>query len=462
MSKILISPVGVGVIENRQNGDQGSYLREKREYRKATYKFTNSDKSYYTSFVAAALAEHLGVDKIFMVGTNKSMWEEVYRYFGEIDTNPHMEDAYFQLMEKIERETLMLEDDDLTQVSVVIDQFLKKRSPQAVGGSLCKIIKPGITEEELFHNLSLFMDLAHKIEPGDEIILDITHSFRSLPMFMYLMLDFIRNLRQKENITLSGIYYGMLDISGELGYAPVVDLKPFFALTDWSRGVYHFINYGNLNLIAELFPDGEIKATLQEMSQLTNLNHIKRFRQKMDRLRQLLQDERDETGRFPLLHYVKPHLEKMLDRFKGISNDAEFQFRLAEWHFENKLYANGYICLAESMVTCLTYIYGKVDPTVQVDRRGSRDRVKQVFDQLASSSDEHFKRVGELYHTVKEIRNNVAHAGYLSNVSHEEDIINVPKYLRLANALLFNPTAMKKLSAIPEIIPLPERNKNQQ
>lgn len=459
MAKILISPVGVGVIENKQNSDQGSYLKEKREYRKATYKFVNSDKSYNTSFVAAVLAEHLSIDKIFMIGTNKSMWEEVYRYFGEVDNCPQLEEGYFQLMEKIDLEPALLQDDDLIQVSVVIDQYLKKRYPQATGGSICKIIKPGITEEELFHNLSLFMDLAAKIEPGDEIILDITHSFRSLPMFMYLMLDFIRNLRQKDNITLSGIYYGMLDISGELGYAPVVDLKPFFALTDWSRGVHNFINYGNLNLIAELFPEGEIKAILYEMSQLTNLNHIKRFRKKMDRLRQLLQEEGNETFNFPLFNYVKPHLERMLDRFKGISNDAEFQFRLAEWYFDNKMYANGYICLAESMVTCLTYIYSKVDHKVQVDRRSSRDRVKLIFDQLTSSQDEHYKKVGELYNTVKEIRNNVAHAGYLSNASHEEDIINIPRYLRLANELFFNPAAMNKLATLPEKYPLPELNK---
>jgi CRISPR-associated Csx2 family protein len=289
MAKILISPVGKGPIldQKKDNNDKGNHQAEKREYKRADYQFSDSDKVYKTPFIAAALAEHLKVDKIFMIGTNKSMGEEVYHYFGEIDHNPAYEDTYFYLINKIggPQERSILENGDLNHLGEVIDQYLKNRNPQATGGSICKIIKYGITEQELYDNLSLFMDLVEKIQPGDELVLDITHSFRSLPMFMYLLVDFMRNLRKEERIILSGIYYGMVDASHELGYAPVVDLKPFFMLSEWSKGVHDFINYGNVNLMAELFPEGEAKEVLNNMAKLTNLNHIKQLRQEMDRFR---------------------------------------------------------------------------------------------------------------------------------------------------------------------------------
>jgi len=73
VAKILISPLGTGPAENNDIS--------KREYTEAEYKFQDSGKTYKTSFIAAALSDHLQVDKLYLIGTSKSMWEEVYRYF---------------------------------------------------------------------------------------------------------------------------------------------------------------------------------------------------------------------------------------------------------------------------------------------------------------------------------------------------------------------------------------------
>ena len=75
MAKILISSLGVGGrFKNQDKPD--------REYRTTCYQIEN--KSYPKSiFMASVLYEHFDLDGIIFIGTVKSMWEEVYRFFCE-------------------------------------------------------------------------------------------------------------------------------------------------------------------------------------------------------------------------------------------------------------------------------------------------------------------------------------------------------------------------------------------
>jgi len=51
-------------------------------------------------------------------------------------------------------------------------------------------------------------------------------------------------------------------------------------------------------------------------------------------------------------------------RFKGISSSSGLQLALAEWYFENKRYAQVYICLTESIITWLLEIYREKDSSI--------------------------------------------------------------------------------------------------
>ncbi len=73
MAKILISPIGTGGLSKDNTSA--------REYRKTNYKI--DEKVYERSFVSSALKDHLGIDHILFIGTVKSMWEEVYRFYNE-------------------------------------------------------------------------------------------------------------------------------------------------------------------------------------------------------------------------------------------------------------------------------------------------------------------------------------------------------------------------------------------
>jgi len=71
MSKVLISFLGTGPSSASQSF---------REYRTAEYVFENPEFRKATSFITAAIAVYCGCDKIIVLGTTKSMWEECSPY----------------------------------------------------------------------------------------------------------------------------------------------------------------------------------------------------------------------------------------------------------------------------------------------------------------------------------------------------------------------------------------------
>jgi CRISPR-associated Csx2 family protein len=175
------------------------------------------------------LYEHLQLDGIIFIGTVKSMWEEVYRVFCEEKKIKLDEDYYYQLIETIESLNYQssLDSLDLTTLENILGKY-----------SQCILIKYGLNQQELQENFDQIIKLVDFLQDGDEIYIDITHSFRSLSLFMFLVLNFVNDLYTERNIKVKGVYYGMLDVTREFGYAPVVDLQSLFEVTEWIKGLY--------------------------------------------------------------------------------------------------------------------------------------------------------------------------------------------------------------------------------
>ena len=77
------------------------------------------------------------------------------------------------------------------------------------------------TEEEIW---SVFETIYDSIEEGDEIVFDITHGFRSIPMLAITVINYAKVLK---NCTLRGIYYGAYEASkiiDDRKYVPIINL----------------------------------------------------------------------------------------------------------------------------------------------------------------------------------------------------------------------------------------------
>jgi len=393
MAKILISPLGSG--------------SKNREYRPAQYKI-GEFPPYERKFIASALYDHLELDGIIFIGTVRSMWEEVYKFFCEKNKHPFDEDYWIELTEKIDSMHHQTNPQDL-DLSPIKD-VLGERSD-------CILIKYGLNNEELWENLDLIFQVVKLLKSGDEVYIDITHSFRSLSLFLFLVLTFIKDLPENENIKIAGVYYGMLDVSGEMGYTPVIDLKSLFDMTDWIKGSYILNHYGDGSLIAKLLEDqGEpiVSDQIRQLSSAININYLPAIRQRAKPLNSSLNNIAI-SGPF---NYIKKTLTQFVKRFSSPSDkESDFQLKLAEWYFDNDRYAAGYIVLTEAIITYLCEINGNT-----IENEMERNAMKDSLFHLYKNSE-----LATTYKKVNAIRKQIAHASLEENRESYSNAIDQAK-----------------------------------
>lgn len=386
MAKILISPLGVGPMNTKEQAF--------REYIPATYRI--DEREYEKSFIASVLYEHLELDGIIFIGTIKSMWEEVYRSFCEEKEFSFDENYYFQLAETIDHSGYESNPDSIDLFP--LEQILGQKSK-------CIPIYYGLNQKEIQDNLQRILQIVEILEQDDEIYIDITHSLRSLSLFLFLVLTFLKDLVSEKNIKISGVYYGMLDVRKELGYAPIVDLKSLFELTQWIKGAYSFKNFGNGYLIAELLQkegDRNLSQEIIRLSDTLNLNYIPSIKQQSATLKNHLKQQDTNSHMFP---YVSDSLEEFVDRLTGTSgSNYQLQLELAGWFFENKRYATGYITLSEAIITYACEVVFHKDP----NNKDERSNVQYYFYKNRCNQE-----LPKLFiKKINPIRNAIAHASF--------------------------------------------------
>lgn len=128
----------------------------------------------------------------------------------------------------------------------------------------------------------IFGELTKHLKEKDEVIFDITHSFRTLPLLSFLAASY---LRVAKNVTIKGIYYGAWEArkpqpppdnpfsSSPTDLSPIFDLTPFIKLLDWTTATDQFIKTGDAKSLSELIQNTDGKQ--EKLNELAlSLNNI--------------------------------------------------------------------------------------------------------------------------------------------------------------------------------------------
>lgn len=117
-------------------------------------------------------------------------------------------------------------------------------------------IPNGFSNDQL---LSIFSIITDSILPNEQLIIDVTHSFRSLPITLSSVLNY---LKQTKNITIEKIYYGAFEVLGnprevdqipiENRIAPMLDITYLDTIQQWTVAINNFIYFGNTTALKEL------------------------------------------------------------------------------------------------------------------------------------------------------------------------------------------------------------------
>lgn len=335
--RILITFLGIGQLDKSANADG--------RYRAAKYKI--EDQYYETSFVASALAQHYKVDKLIFIGTMKSMWDEVYAHFSK----KHIDEKYYESLFDL-RQNSNSDTEPNSSFFVELERIL---------GNHSKVIpvKYGLNVDELQFNLNQILQINNHLDDGDEVLIDITHSFRSLSVTVTTTLMYLRDVSSK-HLKVSGLYYGMLDIIGELGYAPVVDLKYLDEMQQWIKGAFAFTNYGDINPLAALLPNETKFIEAANMFTLASqLNLTGEITSNANKVVSHLATIEFHKNHYKAFEAVKENIEAFPKKLYAKGNNWEAYLIIAKRNFDNQQFGMSILSAWEGVVARFTELYGQ-------------------------------------------------------------------------------------------------------
>ena len=323
-------------------------------------------------------------------------------------------------------------------------------------------IPDGSSEEKLWDIFQIIMD---NVSENDEIIFDITHSFRSLPMLMTILLQYLKVVK---NISIKGVYYGAFEAKHE-EISPIFDLTPFFSLYDWSQAINNFIKFGRTGSLAEL-TTAELLPVLKRAkgkdktaSALNNLmNAVNEYSENIftcrgndivnfaynKRIKENIQALKTE-----MIPPLKPIIEKIEYEFLDY-NDSDILngFNAVDWCIRHGLTQQGITLLQEVFITYLIKKW-KLKDIIKNDLK-SREFVSSLLtvkahskkkDQWRGNLIEYETMAWEIYNNMDftlaasydkltQLRNDINHGGFIKNAKPNSIKNNLNKiYKELTN-----------------------------
>lgn len=379
MAKVLISSLGTG---SKKDG----------AYQKAKYQF-DKETPYETSFIADAILKHHNIDKLFLVGTKKSIWDEVYATLVS-----GQDEKYYELLYE-KKESCGVDLSDLKQLDEEIEYI-----------SSSKVIEYGVDSNEIWSNFEKFLEIANELEEGDELYLDITHSFRSLALMSFVMTQFASVISEK-NFTIKAVYYGMFEYSSENdGVTPVVDINILLEIQEWIKAIDAIKKYSDFDPLVRLLEKEnsiEVKVKnvfvhLNNSLEIANMHAIKEFIQTASKKIKVIEKSDNK-----IISLLAPEVYKLVNEL-NYEKMSDFQFALAKWFCNNKNYALSYMALAEAIVTKTCEIKG-YDSDTEEGRKEAKAHIDYPWNSYFSATKKENGKIVDNIGSISSIRNSIAH-----------------------------------------------------
>lgn len=299
-------------------------------------------------------------------------------------------------------------------------------------------IPNGASPTELW---SIFKILADNLDDTEEVVFDITHAFRSLPLLAFIAAAY---LRVAKRITLQAMVYGAFEAKQD-GKVPVFDLSPFLSLLDWTTATDQFLKTGDAQALAALLYSADvqtqplaesIKGIAQGLHLLRPLDVMRRAAELPSRVAAaeqaiarsvppfvtLLRRVRDDYGRFGLRD--PEHLKQ--DRARLLR-----QLEIAEWYAAKEQIVQALSIAREWVPSLLCYCF-----TLDALDRDSREAMEELLNREPHvtvknttynwSDVPHGTKLRSVWSSPTKLaglRNDVLHAGFRRNPEKSQQVL---------------------------------------
>ncbi|SHF34409.1 CRISPR-associated protein, TM1812 family [Desulfacinum infernum DSM 9756] len=324
-------------------------------------------------------------------------------------------------------------------------------------------VPEGRNEKEI---MEIFMTLMDSLRPEDQVLLDITHSFRSLPLLNAVVLNYAKVLK---GIGVIGIHYGAFETLGppdqakeipeQERIAPVFDLSPYDTLLDWARAVDMFETAGRAEALSRLVNRGvgplladkkNRNQVAMDLAQLgrsldsfsLNLSAVRG--REIEKIRGL-GDLVDALERQDILPPLSPLLERIREKTKAFdAEDPEDKgFAAVRWCLAHDLVPQAYILMRETILSGLCRLEGH-DPLDEDLREGFWNGLLKVVAEgkgeeewkgaLAERREEarvlirdhgpELKELARVYEALRPRRNDFMHGGFKKQAASAKSLVD--------------------------------------
>lgn len=329
-------------------------------------------------------------------------------------------------------------------------------------------IPSGKTEDEI---MDIFLKVIDVLNPGDEVFVDITHSFRSIPLLLTVVLNYAKVVKE---VSVEGIFYGALEALGTLSevqkmpednrLAPIFDLTPYDSLLEWAHAVNVFKKAGcAVDLIRLLNKNlGSLFRSKKEKSFRESLNLFSILKGRLESLTGSLATARgpeiwnfspfsnliEDIEHSDLIPPMKPLMEMIKSTLSGFdtTDPMERTFYAASWCIDHFMIPQAYILLREGIITglCELFGYDPLDDEIREDFWGGLLKVtatgkpkeewrgflkerEEAAIKIINQGGEAFKELAKAFDRLRNYRNDFLHGGWKKNSTGYQTLMRAVK-----------------------------------
>lgn len=369
MAYTLISLVGTGWYK-----DDG--------YEKINYIFSDKEEIESSIFIKALLKKkYRDFSKIILLGTITSGWD----LFLEDDIN-----LWTEIKEKRENATLKCE--DFQKIQTYIESEL----------GIPVVIKYHTDKVDSDTSLEIF-NIYNSIIPeitDENILFDVTHGFRSMPILLYQALQF--SISQNPNIKNIELVYG--ELKGEKKPAYVRDLSNYWRYSQISDALFVFKEKLDGFKLAELIESYWLDGAkcIKKISEIVQTNFSLQITEVIRNIKNVLKRNADNIPQW------QNEIERVLSEFLPIldeKSESKTLYNFAQFLYSKKLNIQAIIALQISVEVAIAEKIGCKENIGDYDwwQETGKQRLKCIKDTDSELRDK--------LNRLEAIRNQVAHGG---------------------------------------------------